>query len=358
MYEMDQDVILQVNHVSKQFDSKGVCVRAVSDVSFEVRKGETIGIVGESGCGKTTLGRCIVRAHEPTEGEVLYRTRSGEVVDFTKVDKEQMKGIRKEIQMIFQDPYSSLDPRMTVLDIIGEPILANYPPESALHKLIRLLNGEQASDQHMSKAERETLVKDIAHKVGLNTTYLMRYPHAFSGGQRQRIGIARALILKPQLIVCDEAVSALDVSIQAQIINLLRDLQREMNLTYIFISHDLSVVEHISTKVGVMYLGRMVEFGETEKLFANPKHPYTEALLSAVPVADPDVQMDRIPLTGEIPNPANPPSGCYFHTRCKYCTQRCREEAPALREVDGRMVACHIAEQLDLRGFDYSQAEK
>ena len=255
--------------------------------------------------------------------------------------------------MIFQDPYSSLDPRMTVLDIIGEPILANYPPASLLDKL----RGKVEEGKHMSKDEREALVKDIAAKVGLNTTYLMRYPHAFSGGQRQRIGIARALILKPQLIVCDEAVSALDVSIQAQIINLLRDLQKELDLTNLFISHDLSVVEHISDKVGVMYLGRMVEFGETEKLFASPKHPYTEALLSAVPVADPDVEMDRIPLTGEIPNPANPPSGCYFHERCRYCEHRCEVEAPALRMVDGRMVACHRAEELQLRGFDYSQAE-
>ncbi len=355
VYDMPEDVILQVKHVSKRFTSKGVCVRAVSDVSFDVRKGETIGIVGESGCGKTTLGRCIVRAIEASEGEVLYRTLSGEVVDFTRVDPQKMKEIRKEIQMIFQDPYSSLDPRMTVLDIIGEPIQANYPPLSPLKKLV----GHKSTDgQHLSKAEREALVKDIAAKVGLNTTYLMRYPHAFSGGQRQRIGIARALILKPQIIVCDEAVSALDVSIQAQIINLLRDLQREMDLTYIFISHDLSVVEHISTKVGVMYLGRLVEFGETEKLFASPKHPYTEALLSAVPVADPDVVMDRIPLGGEIPNPANPPSGCYFHTRCKYCTQRCMEEAPELREVDGRMVACHLAEELRLRGFDYSKSNE
>jgi len=332
-HTLPDNVILSVRHVSKRFTSKGVCVRAVSDVSFDVPKGETIGIVGESGCGKTTLGRCIVRAIEASEGEVIYRTLAGDTVDFLQVDKKQMKGIRKEIQMIFQDPYSSLDPRMTVLDIIGEPISANYPK--------------------MPKKEREALVKDIAAKVGLNTTYLMRYPHAFSGGQRQRIGIARALILKPQLIVCDEAVSALDVSIQAQIINLLRDLQREMNLTYIFISHDLSVVEHISDKVGVMYLGRMVEFGETEKLFSSPKHPYTEALLSAVPVADPDVEMDRIPLKGEIPNPANPPSGCYFHARCSYCTERCCKEAPELREVDGRMVACHHAEELNLRGFNY-----
>ena len=330
------DLIMKIRDIHMNFHSKGICVRAVSGVSFDVHKGETIGIVGESGCGKTTLGRCIVRAIEASEGEVIYTALDGKEYDFLKIDRKTMKGIRKEIQMIFQDPYSSLDPRMTVLDIIAEPIKANYPT--------------------MPKAEREAMVIDIADKVGLNTSYLKRYPHAFSGGQRQRIGIARALILKPQLIVCDEAVSALDVSIQAQIINLLRDLQKEMDLTYIFISHDLSVVEHISDKVGVMYLGRMVEFGETEKLFASPKHPYTEALLSAVPVADPDVKMERIPLQGEIPNPANPPSGCHFHARCRYCTERCKTEIPQLHEVDGRMVACHRAEELSLRGFDYADA--
>ena len=334
-----KELILQVRGLSKIFSSKGVNVKAVTNVSFDVHKGETIGIVGESGCGKTTLGRCIVRAIDASQGEVIYKTLAGDTVDFLTLDKKQMKPVRKEIQMIFQDPYSSLDPRMTVLDIIAEPLLANY------------------SRKELPKEVRERLVMDIAARVGLNTTYLKRYPHAFSGGQRQRIGIARALILKPQVIVCDEAVSALDVSIQAQIINLLKDLQREMELTYIFISHDLSVVEHISDKVGVMYLGKMVEFGETEKLFASPKHPYTEALLSAVPVADPDVQMDRIPLKGEIPNPANPPSGCYFHARCSYCTEKCKTEVPELHEVDGRMVACHRAEELALRGFDYSTVE-
>ena len=245
-----------------------------------------------------------------------------------------MKPIRKEIQMIFQDPYSSLDPRMTVLDIIKEPILANYPK--------------------MPKAEVERRVMDIAAKVGLNTTYLKRYPHAFSGGQRQRIGIARALVLNPRVIVCDEAVSALDVSIQAQVINLLHDLQQEFGLTYLFISHDLSVVEYISDKVGVMYLGKMVEFAPTKKLFEHPMHPYTESLLSAVPVADPTVQMERIPLEGEIPNPANPPSGCYFHTRCRFCTEKCKAEAPAYVELEPEhFVACHRAEELKLRGFSY-----
>ncbi len=237
--------------------------------------------------------------------------------------------------MIFQDPYSSLDPRMTVLDIIKEPLKANYPK--------------------MPKEEMDQRAKEMAEKVGLNPSYLMRYPHAFSGGQRQRIGIARALVINPRIIVCDEAVSALDVSIQAQVINLLMDLQKDMKLTYLFISHDLSVVEHISDRVGVMYLGKMVEYGTTEEIFSNPKHPYTEALLSAVPVADPNYKMERIPLQGEIPNPANPPSGCYFHTRCRYCQQKCKEVAPEYREVaPGHMCACHFAEELQLRGFDAS----
>ncbi len=333
---MHKDSILEVKNLHKTFTSKGITVKAVTDVSFDVKPGETIGIVGESGCGKTTLGRCIVRAYSATSGEVFYRTRADEEVDFLKVDKKKMKEIRKEIQMIFQDPYSSLNPRMTVLDIIKEPLRANYPK--------------------MPKDEMDQKAKQMAEKVGLNPTYLMRYPHAFSGGQRQRIGIARALIVEPQIIVCDEAVSALDVSIQAQVINLLRDLQKDLNLTYLFISHDLSVVEHISDKVGVMYLGKMVEFGDTEELFKHPMHPYTEALLSAVPVADPTVQIDRIPLKGEIPNPANPPSGCYFHERCHYCTEKCAQVAPEYKELaPGHFVACHRAEELKLRGFDYDE---
>ena len=331
---MNKDTILKVKNLHKQFTSKGITVKAVTDVSFEVKQGETIGIVGESGCGKTTLGRCIVRAYEPTGGSVMYTTAQGDEIDFLRIDKKTMKEYRKEIQMIFQDPYSSLDPRMTVLDIIKEPIVANFPK--------------------MPKAEIEQRVMDIAAKVGLNTSYLKRYPHAFSGGQRQRIGIARALVLNPRIIVCDEAVSALDVSIQAQVINLLHDLQKEFGLTYLFISHDLSVVEYISDKVGVMYLGKMVEFAPTKMLFEHPMHPYTESLLSAVPVADPEQQMERIPLEGEIPNPANPPSGCYFHTRCRYCTEKCTQEAPEYKEMEpGHFVACHRAEELKLRGFSY-----
>ena len=336
---MNKDNIMEVKGLHKRFTSKGVTVKAVTDVSFSVKPGETIGIVGESGCGKTTLGRCIVRAYNASEGEVFYRTKSGEELDFLKVDKKKMKEIRKEIQMIFQDPYSSLDPRMTVLDIIKEPLKANFPK--------------------MPKDEMDQRAKAMAEKVGLNPMYLMRYPHAFSGGQRQRIGIARALVIEPQIIVCDEAVSALDVSIQAQVINLLRDLQKELKLTYLFISHDLSVVEHISDKVGVMYLGRMVEFAPAETLFEKPMHPYTEALLSAVPVADPTIQMDRIPLKGEIPNPANPPSGCYFHERCRYCIDKCKTDSPALAEMpDGRLCACHRAKELDLRGFTYDENAK
>ncbi len=325
------ETILQVKEMSKTFSSKKVHVKAVNHVSFDVKKGETVGIVGESGCGKTTLGRCIVRAIKATSGDVLYLAENGREYDVQKISDKEMKTIRKEIQMIFQDPFSSLDPRMTVFDIISEPLRANFK---------------------LSKKEIEERVKTIAVKVGLNQSYLKRYPHAFSGGQRQRIGIARALVLYPRLIVCDEAVSALDVSVQAQVVNLLKDLQEELHLTYIFISHDLSVIEHISDKVGVMYLGKMVEYASSGDLFSHPFHPYTQALLSAVPVADPAVKNERIPLEGEIPNPANPPSGCFFHTRCRYCTEKCRTEDVKLVEKEpGHFVACHRADELQLKGI-------
>ena len=312
------NVLLEIKNLTKIYEGKGVSVKALSDVSLTVRQGETIGIVGESGCGKTTLGRCVVRGIEATSGEVLFHTEEG-VIDFLKIKGAQMRKYRKDIQMIFQDPYASLDPRMTVFDIISEPLRYNTK---------------------MSNKEIEQAVDRIVDQVGFNKAFLRRYPHAFSGGQRQRIGIARSLILQPKLIVCDEAVSALDVSIQAQIINLLEDLQRENNLTYLFISHALSVVRHISDRVMVMYLGRMVEFADTEDLFSNPLHPYTKALLSAVPQPDPDVEVDRIILEGEVPNPANPPSGCHFHPRCAYATEKCQKEAPQLTDRNGRLVAC------------------
>lgn len=281
-----------------RFNSKGVCVRAVTGVSFTVDEGETIGIVGESGCGKTTLGRCIVRAYEPSEGEVLYTAGDGETVNFTKIDPKTMKKYRKEIQMIFQDPYSSLDPRMTVYDIIKEPLLANFPK--------------------MPKAEMDQRIMDIAAKVGLNTSYLMRYPHAFSGGQRQRIGIARALTLNPSLIILDEPVSALDVSVQSQVLNLLLELQEERKLSYLFIAHDLAVVKHISDRVAVMYLGKIVEMSDAETIYQSPKHAYTKALLDAIPEPDPSRANKHQPLPGDVPSPINPPLGSAFGHRIQH----------------------------------------
>ncbi len=326
------EAIVRIENLSMTFTSGKTRIHAVNDVSFDVLSGETVGIVGESGCGKTTLGRCIVRAYDATSGRVLYRAADGKEYDLQRVDKQQLRTLRREIQMIFQDPYASLDPRMTVYDIISEPLRANYPK--------------------MPKARMEERVRQMADTVGLNTSYLKRYPHAFSGGQRQRIGIARALTLYPRLIICDEAVSALDVSVQAQVVNLLKDLQQEMGLSYLFISHDLSVVEHISDRVGVMYLGQMVEYAPSSALFAAPRHPYTEALLSAVPAADPKVAFERIALEGEIPNPANIPSGCPFHTRCRYACADCRKTKPALQDIgDGRLCACLRSGELALRGI-------
>ena len=320
----DNRVILEIRGLTKVYESKNTKVRALTDVSLTVNRGETVGIVGESGCGKTTLGRCVARGIEATSGEVLFHTEDG-VIDFLKANRAQMKKYRKDIQMIFQDPYASLDPRMTVFDIISEPLRYNTS---------------------LSKREIEQAVDRIAEQVGLNKAYLRRYPHAFSGGQRQRIGIARSLILQPKVIVCDEAVSALDVSIQAQIINLLEDLQREYDLTYLFISHALSVVRHISDRVLVMYLGRVVEYAETDALFAHPLHPYTQALFSAVPLPDIHQTTRRTVLRGEVPSAISKPTGCAFHLRCAHCMDICKTVEPELKAHDGtHQVACHLYNQ-------------
>ncbi|MAS37404.1 MAG: peptide ABC transporter ATP-binding protein [Anaerolineaceae bacterium] len=334
---MDQhEIILEVRSLKKYFPiEKGFFrrtvghVKAVDDVSFKLHRGEVLGLVGESGCGKTTLGRCILRAINPTSGEILLKTRDEETVDIATLGKKELRVLRKEMNMVFQDPFSSLSPRMTVLDIIGEPLWA----------------------QGVRGAALEERVRQLASLVGLNAGHLNRYPNAFSGGQRQRIGIARALATNPNLIVADEPVSSLDVSIQAQILNLLQDLKEELNLTYLFVAHDLSVVEHIADRVAVMYVGKIVEIGSTEELYLQPKHPYTEALLSAVPKPDPRIVENEIILQGEVANPANPPSGCYFHPRCKYAQDICRSTVPPLQETSpGHYSACHFADELELEG--------
>lgn len=332
-----EGLLLEVDNLKKHFPiRKGFlrrtvgAVKAVDDVSFFIRGGETLGLVGESGCGKTTTGRVILRAIEPSAGTVRFRDKNMGWVDVLALDKRKLKAIRRNMQMIFQDPYSSLNPRMTLLQIVGEPLLVN-----------NVARGKALEDR----------VAELLRVVGLRPEYMVRYPHAFSGGQRQRIGVARALALNPQLIVCDEPVSALDVSIQAQILNLLQDLQAQFHLTYLFIAHDLSVIEHISDRVAVMYVGKLVEMAETEELFLHPLHPYTEALLSAVPKPDPRFRSKRIVLEGDVADPSNPPPGCYFHPRCRYAAEVCRTQAPQLREIrPDHFVSCHRAEELSLAG--------
>ena len=331
------NVILEVQDLKKHFPIKRGFfnkvvgrVKAVDGVSFQVPTGTTLGLVGESGCGKTTTSRCILRAINPTSGKVIFHDETLGAVDVVTADKATLRQLRLNMQLIFQDPFSSLNPRMTLLDIVGEPLIIN-----------RVARGRAVEER----------VAELLARVGLRPEYMRRYPHAFSGGQRQRIGIARALALNPRLVVADEPVSALDVSIQAQTLNLLQDLQAEFNLSYIFVAHDLSVVQHISDNVAVMYVGRLVEYATNEELFFNPKHPYTEALLSSVRRPDPLSKRERIVLEGDVPDPAHPPTGCYFHPRCRYAKDICQSETPPLLEVTpGHVAACHFASELTLQG--------
>ena len=324
---MENDNLLVVENLKKYYPINASVlgkaksfVKAVDDVSFTIKRGTTMGLVGESGCGKTTVGRTILRLHDVTGGTVMFKGR-----DLAKLSKKELRSLRPHMQMIFQDPYSSLSPRMPVGEIIGEAVRT--------HNIV-------------PKSQYQSYIRKVMKDCGLQPQYFYRYPHEFSGGQRQRICIARAVALNPEFIICDEPVSALDVSIQAQIINLMKDLQTQFGYTYLFISHDLSVVEHISDTIGEMYLGNLVETGDKAKIFANPMHPYTKALLSAVPMPDPDMKMNRIILKGDIPSPANPPSGCKFRTRCQYCMDICEKEVPQFREYEpGHRVACHLYSQ-------------
>jgi oligopeptide/dipeptide ABC transporter ATP-binding protein len=332
------NILLEVKGLKKYFPiRRGLLrrvvghVKAVDDVSFQIKKGETLALVGESGCGKTTTSRCILRAIEPTAGDIRFQTAEGQTINLATLPKQRLRPLRRQMQMIFQDPFSSLNPRMTLFDIIGEPLLVNGVGNAQ---------------------ERRERVTELLRLVGLSPSYMNRYPHAFSGGQRQRIGIARALALHPSLIVADEPVSALDVSVQAQIVNLMLDLQDQLDITYLFVAHDLSVVKHMSDRVAVMYVGKIVEIAETEALFSTPRHPYTEALLSAVPKADPRLRSQRIILEGDVADPAHPPPGCYFHPRCPYAVERCRSETPQLREIQpGHFVSCHRSEEISLVGI-------
>lgn len=333
------DPLIEIRGLSKRFPihsglSRRITgeVRAIDGVDLTIMRGETLGLVGESGCGKSTTGRAILRAIEPSEGEILFHDRAG-TVDVAQLGRHELKRIRRRMQMVFQDPYASLNPRMNVEAIIAEPLICL---------------------EHLSGKQRRDRVVELLELVGLNASYLLRYPHTFSGGQRQRLGIARALALEPDFVVCDEAVSALDVSVQAQVLNLLSDIQERLGTTYLFISHDLGVIEHQCDRVAVMYLGRIVEFAETEALLRTPKMPYVEALLSAVPEPDPHVRRERVAIRGEVADPANRPSGCPFHPRCPYAQEVCKSTVPALRQVEGiaepHLAACHFAETLNLRG--------
>ncbi|MDF2815231.1 MAG: peptide transporter ATP-binding protein [Paenibacillus sp.] len=314
--------LIEIRNLKKYFNiGKGQSLKAVNDISLDIKQGETLGVVGESGCGKSTAGRTILRLYEPTEGSVNFNG-----TNIYSLSGSKMKALRREMQMIFQDPYASLNPRMTISDIIGEAL--------DVHKLVH------------SKAERKRRIEELLDLVGLNPDHVTRYPHEFSGGQRQRIGIARALAVDPKFIICDEPISALDVSIQAQVVNLLQELQSKMGLTYLFIAHDLSMVKHISDRVAVMYLGKVVEIAESGELYANPSHPYTKALLSAIPIPDPEVEAtrERIVLKGDLPSPVNPPSGCHFRTRCPLASEKCAAVEPPLVETrPGHWTACHFA---------------
>ena len=335
--ELTGNLLLEVKNLKKYFPiEKGILrrrvgeVRAVDDVTFSIEEGQTLSLVGESGCGKTTTARCILRALDPTAGEIIFHTRDGRSVDLAKLSPAEMRPHRRDMQMIFQDPFSSLNPRMPIFEIVSEPLLVN---------------------KIGNHSERQDRVAELLRLVEMRPEYMQRYPHALSGGQRQRIGIARALALSPRLIVADEPVSALDVSVQAQVLNLMMDLQDELGLTYLFVSHDLNVVKQISDNVVVMYVGRVAEYGPAQDLFEDPKHPYTAALISSLPKPDPRQRGERMSLQGEVANPADPPTGCYFHPRCPYAVDECQDRPPPLDGIaSNRLVSCHRAEDLDLPG--------